>query len=191
MSSSHPSTNRNDINTEEAPLTLNSENSTMVEPDVKVDIQQLPDLQVTSTQGEFNLTSLNGHYTLLYFYPKDLTPGCTTQAQDFRDLTAHFEQLNVKIYGVSRDPLKLHDKFTNKENIPFALISDVDETLCRQFDVIKLKNMYGKQVQGIERSTFLFDPNGQLIQCWRKVKAAGHAQTVLDYLHDRIRTDSH
>ena len=151
------------------------------------DIQQLPDITVNSTHGTFNLAPLNGNYTLLYFYPKDLTPGCTTQAQDFRDLNADFEQLSVKIYGVSRDPLKRHEKFIDKERIPFALISDVDEILCRQFDVIKSKNMYGKQVQGIERSTFLFNTNGQLIQSWRKVRAAGHAQKVLDYLQDYIR----
>lgn len=146
------------------------------------DTQHLPNLIVNSTKGSFNLTSLKGSYTLLYFYPKDLTPGCTTQAQDFRDLMADFEQLNAKIFGISRDPLKRHEKFIEKENIPFALISDVDETICRQFDVIKTKNMYGKQVQGIERSTFLFNPDGQLIQSWRKVKAASHAAMLLDFI---------
>ena len=151
-------------------------------------IQQLPNLNVNSTQGSFNLTALKGNYSLLYFYPKDLTPGCTTQAQDFRDLSADFEQLNVKIYGISRDSLKRHEKFIEKENIPFALISDTEEAMCRQFDVIKTKNMYGKQVQGIERSTFLFNTHGQLIQSWRKVRAAGHAQKVLDYLQDYIRS---
>lgn len=142
----------------------------------------LPDLTVDSTQGSFNLQTLQGHYTLLYFYPKDSTPGCTTQAQDFRDLLPDFEKLGIKIYGVSRDSLKSHDKFTLKENIPFALISDPNETLCRYFDVIKTKNMYGKQVQGIERSSFLFDQQGQLVQSWRKVKAAGHAAMLLDFI---------
>lgn len=146
----------------------------------------LPDLTVNSTQGSFNLQTLQDHYTLLYFYPKDLTAGCTTQAQDFRDLHTEFETLNVKIYGVSRDSLKSHDKFIDKENIPFALISDPDETLCRYFDVIKTKNMYGKQVQGIERSSFLFNPQGQLIHSWRKVKAAGHAALVLDYIRQQV-----
>ncbi len=145
-------------------------------------IQQLPDLNVDSTQGSFNLTALKGNYSLMYFYPKDLTPGCTTQAQDFRDLSADFEQLNVKIYGISRDPLNRHEKFIEKENIPFALISDTEEAMCRHFDVIKSKNMYGKQVQGIERSTFLFNTHGQLIQSWRKVRAAGHAAMLLDFI---------
>lgn len=147
---------------------------------------QLPDLMIDSTQGCFNLQTLQGHYTLLYFYPKDLTAGCTAQAQDFRDLLPEFEKLGVKIYGVSRDSLKSHDKFTTKESIPFALISDTDETLCCYFDVIKTKNMYGKQVQGIERSSFLFNPQGQLIQNWRKVKAAGHAALVLTYIKQHI-----
>lgn len=147
---------------------------------------QLPDLTVESTQGSFNLQTLQGHYTLLYFYPKDLTAGCTTQAQDFRDLWPEFERLGVKIYGVSRDSLKSHDKFTLKEHIPFALISDPQETLCRYFDVIKTKNMYGKQVQGIERSSFLFNPQGELIQSWRKVKAAGHAAMLLNVMQQHV-----
>lgn len=145
----------------------------------------LPDLTVDSTQGSFNLQTLQGHYTLLYFYPKDSTPGCTTQAQDFRDLLPDFEKLGIKIYGVSRDSLKSHDKFTLKENIPFALISDPNETLCRYFDVIKTKNMYGKHVQGIERSSFLFDQQGQLVQSWRKVKAAGHAAMLLNFIQQQ------
>ena len=148
-------------------------------------VQQLPNIELDSTQGRLNLNQFNGHLTLLYFYPKDMTSGCTVQAQDFRVLQPEFSQLNVSIYGVSRDSLKSHEKFIFKENIPFALISDADETLCRQFDVIKSKNMYGKQVQGIERSTFLFDEHGQLLQSWRKVKAAGHAQVVLDFIKQR------
>ncbi|WP_084494662.1 peroxiredoxin [Alkanindiges illinoisensis] len=158
-------------------------------PDEKNSSEQpskLPNLMVDSTQGSFNLQTLQGHYTLLYFYPKDLTAGCTTQAQDFRDLLPEFEKLGVKIYGVSRDSLKSHDKFTLKESIPFALISDPDEILCRHFDVIKTKNMYGKQVQGIERSSFLFDQQGQLLQSWRKVKAAGHAALVLNFIQQHI-----
>lgn len=146
--------------------------------------ESMPHLTVSSTQGDINLADLNSHYTLVYFYPKDLTPGCTTQAQDFRDLSDEFKKLNVKIFGVSRDSLKLHDKFTIKESIPFALISDTEEILCRQFDVIKTKNMYGKQVQGIERSSFLFTPNGELVHSWRKVRAAGHAQAILEYVQN-------
>lgn len=145
-------------------------------------LDHLPDLQVISTQGEFNLKDLNNRFTIVYFYPKDSTPGCSTQARDFRDLEADFASLGAKIYGVSRDSMKSHDKFSTNECLPFPLISDPEEVLCRQFDVIKQKNMYGKIVQGIERSTFLFNSDGKLIQSWRKVKAAGHAQLLLEFL---------
>ncbi|XID75544.1 peroxiredoxin [Alkanindiges sp. WGS2144] len=148
-------------------------------------VQQLPDLTVSSSHGELNLADLTSHYNLLYFYPRDLTAGCTTQAQDFRDLQPEFEQFGVKIYGASRDTLARHAKFIEKENIPFPLISDPEEVLCRQFDVIKTKNMYGKQVQGIERSSFLFNPQGQLVKSWRKVRAAGHAKAVLQFVKDQ------
>lgn len=147
-------------------------------------ITALPDLNVDTTQGSFNLKSLNNKFSILYFYPKDSTSGCSVQARDFRDLTIEFEQLGAKIYGVSRDSMKSHDKFTTNESIPFPLISDPNETLCRLFDVIKQKNMYGKIVQGIERSTFLFNEHGELIQSWRKVKAAGHAELLLKYLKE-------
>lgn len=160
----------------------NSETPSTTPPDSPVPLSHLPDLDVQSTQGHFNLNQLKGHISLIYFYPKDMTAGCTTQAQDFRDLAAEFVALGVKIYGVSRDSLKSHQKFTDKENLPFVLISDPDEQLCRQFDVIKSKNMYGKVVQGIERSSFLFDANGELLQSWRKVKAAGHAELLLNWL---------
>lgn len=153
-----------------------------LEPPAPLPPAQLPDLTVESTQGRFNLQTLQGHFTLLYFYPKDLTAGCTTQAQDFGELWPEFAKLGVRIYGVSRDSLDSHAKFTRKENIPFALISDPQETLCRHFDVIKTKNMYGKQVQGIERSSFLFNAQGQLVQSWRKVKAAGHAALLLEFI---------
>lgn len=146
--------------------------------------QHLPNLELDSTQGRLNLNQFTGHLTLLYFYPKDMTSGCTVQAQDFRDLYAEFTQLNVSIYGVSRDCLKSHEKFIAKEHIPFVLISDSDAKLCHLFDVVKTKTMYGKPVQGIERSTFLFDKHGQLIHSWRKVKAAGHAQTVFNFIQD-------
>lgn len=145
-------------------------------------IQQLPDLHVHSTQGGFNLQDLKGQTVVLYFYPKDATPGCSTQARDFRDLMPAFEELGVKIIGVSRDSMTSHDKFTANECLPFALISDPDETLCRTFDVIKAKNMYGKTVYGIERSTFIYHTDGQLIHEMRKVKAAGHAQILLELL---------
>jgi peroxiredoxin Q/BCP len=147
-------------------------------------ISALPDLVVASTQGSFNLKDLNHKFTVIYFYPKDSTSGCSVQARDFRDLQTDFENLGAKIYGVSRDSMKSHDKFTTNESIPFPLISDPDETLCRLFDVIKQKNMYGKIVQGIERSTFLFNEKGELIQSWRKVKAESHAEFLLKYLKE-------
>lgn len=145
-------------------------------------IDHLPNLDVASTQGAFNLSELNNTYTILYFYPKDSTPGCSTQARDFRDLEAEFAKLGAKVYGVSRDSMKSHEKFSSNECLPFPLISDPEEILCRQFDVIKQKNMYGKIVQGIERSTFVFNAQGKLVNSWRKVKAAGHAQMLLEYL---------
>lgn len=148
-------------------------------------VQQLPDLEVNSTQGSFNLKDLDNTYSILYFYPKDATPGCSTQARDFRDLENDFAALGTKVYGVSRDSMKSHERFSGNECLPFPLISDPEEVLCRLFDVIKQKNMYGKIVQGIERSTFLFDKNGQLVQSWHKVKAAGHAEILLNFLKSR------
>jgi peroxiredoxin Q/BCP len=117
---------------------------------------------------------------ILYFYPKDSTPGCTQEGQDFRDLHPDFQALGAEILGVSRDSLKSHENFKCKQEFPFELLSDADESLCGQFDVIKLKNMYGKQVQGIERSTFLIDPEGKLAAEWRKVSVKGHAAEVLE-----------
>jgi len=143
------------------------------------DLSRLPNLTVTTTQGAVNLASLAGQPLILYFYPKDATPGCTTQARDFRDLMVEFEALGVRILGVSRDSEKSHEKFTANECLPFPLVSDKDETLCRYFDVIKEKNMYGKIVMGIQRSTFLYDRNGALVESWRKVSPAGHAAMLL------------
>jgi thioredoxin-dependent peroxiredoxin len=116
---------------------------------------------------------------VLYFYPKDNTPGCTTEGADFRDLHSQFARLGAVIAGVSRDSLKSHQGFKAKMDFPFELLSDPDEKLCAQFDVIKMKNMYGKQVRGIERSTFLIGPDGSLVREWRKVKVDGHAAEVL------------
>lgn len=143
------------------------------------DLSKLPNLSVMTTQGVMNLTSLAGKPLILYFYPKDATPGCTTQARDFRDLMAEFEALGVRILGVSRDTEKAHEKFTANECLPFPLVSDKDETLCRYYDVIKEKNMYGKIVFGIQRSTFLYDQHGNLVESWRKVSPAGHAAMLL------------
>ena len=123
-----------------------------------------------------------GHWLVLYFYPKDSTPGCTTEGIDFNALLPQFTQAGARVFGVSRDSVKSHDNFCAKQGFAFPLISDGDEALCTAFDVIKLKNMYGKQVRGIERSTFLISPDSRIVQVWRKVKVAGHADTVLEAL---------
>ncbi len=143
------------------------------------DLSALPNLEVQTTHGVVNLATLTGRPLILYFYPKDATPGCTTQARDFRDLMAEFDTLGVRVIGVSRDTLKAHEKFTANECLPFPLITDVDETLCRYYDVIKEKNMYGKLVMGIQRSTFLYDKHGKLVDSWRKVSPPGHAEMLL------------
>ena len=121
-------------------------------------------------------------WLVLYFYPKDSTPGCTTEGLDFNALLPQFQANGATVMGVSRDSVKAHDNFCAKQGFNFALISDPNETLCAAFDVIKLKNMYGKQVRGIERSTFLIAPDGTVAASWRKVKVAGHAQAVLEAL---------
>ncbi|MBO9871831.1 MULTISPECIES: peroxiredoxin [Xanthomonas] len=123
-----------------------------------------------------------GRWLVLYFYPKDSTPGCTTEGIEFNALLPQFAQAGATVLGVSRDSVKSHDNFCAKQGFGFALVSDADEALCRAFDVIKEKNMYGRQVLGIERSTFLLSPTGQLVRSWRKVKVPGHAQAVLDAL---------
>ncbi|MEY4516576.1 MAG: hypothetical protein RL180_922 [Pseudomonadota bacterium] len=146
----------------------------------------LPHHLVHTTQGDINLSALIGQPVLLYFYPKDATPGCTTQARDFRDLMPEFERHQLTILGVSRDSLKSHEKFTANECLPFPLISDPDETLCRLYGVIQDKNMYGKIVQGIVRSSFLYNSQGQLVQQWHKVKAAIHAEEVLGYVRQHL-----
>ena len=127
-----------------------------------------------------HLKALRGSKVVLYFYPKDSTPGCTTEGQDFRDLHAKFRRQNTHVFGVSRDSLASHEKFRDKQQFPFHLISDPDEVLCRQFDVIQEKTLYGRKFMGVERSTFLIDENGKLRAEWRKVQVKGHAQEVLD-----------
>ena len=126
------------------------------------------------------LKDLRGKKVVLYFYPKDSTPGCTTESQDFRDLHAKFKKQNAVILGASRDSLASHEKFKTKHKFPFDLLSDPDEKLCRQFDVIREKTLYGRKFMGIERSTFLIDEDGKLRQEWRKVRVKGHAEEVLD-----------
>jgi thioredoxin-dependent peroxiredoxin len=126
------------------------------------------------------LKELRGKKVVLYFYPKDMTPGCTNESQDFRDLHGQFERAGAVVLGVSRDGLPSHDKFRAKHDLPFDLLSDPDETLCRQFDVIRSKSLYGRKFLGIERSTFLIDEDGKLRREWRKVKVKGHAAEVLE-----------
>lgn len=145
----------------------------------------LPDLDVLLTGNRrVNLRTYQGAPLVIYFYPKDATPGCTTEAREFRDLGPAYEALGCRILGVSRDNLNSHERFRANECLPFDLVSDGDERLCAAFDVIRMKNMYGKQVLGVERSTFLFDSNGVMRQEWRKVKAPGHAAAVLEAVRE-------
>ena len=139
----------------------------------------VPDFEATATQGTVRLSALRGKKLVLYFYPKDNTPGCTTEAGEFRDQHKHFVKHGAVILGVSRDSVRSHEGFRTKLELPFDLISDADEVLCEQFGVMKLKNMYGKQVRGVERSTFLIDAQGCLLREWRGVKVAGHVEEVL------------
>ena len=122
----------------------------------------------------------DGKNVVIYFYPKDSTPGCTIEGQDFRDNYEMFQKLNTEILGVSRDSVKSHDKFKLKQSFPFALLSDPDEKMCKSFDVIKLKSMYGKEYLGVDRSTFLVSTEGKIIKEWRSVKVKGHVQEVLE-----------
>jgi len=143
--------------------------------------KSVPDFTAAVTGAEsVSLSALKGKKVVLYFYPKDSTPGCTTEAQQFRDLHGDFLKAGAVIFGISRDSLKSHENFRAKQGLTFDLISDADEALCTLFGVIKMKNMYGKQVRGIERSTFLIDGKGVLRQEWRGVKADGHAAAVLE-----------
>ncbi len=144
----------------------------------------VPAFELQATGGhQITQADLTGQYTVLYFYPKDSTPGCTTESQDFTRL--HSIRHDCQIFGVSRDSLKSTITSKPKYEMPFELISDPDETLCTLFDVMKLKNMYGKQVRGVERSTFLIDPDGVVVEAWRKVKVPEHAETVLESLKAR------
>ena len=131
---------------------------------------------------QFNLNDFAGKNIIIYFYPKDSTPGCTNEGIDFKDLYESFKNLNTEIFGISRDSLNSHENFKAKYNFPFELLSDPDEEVCKLFDVIKMKNMYGKQVRGIERSTFIINVQGELIQEWRGVKVNGHVVEVLDFI---------
>ena len=142
--------------------------------------QPVPDFEAPATSGQtVNLASLKGKQVVIYFYPKDSTPGCTTQGQGFRDQLDAFKAANTEVFGVSRDSLKSHENFKCKQEFPFELISDKDEAVCQLFDVIKLKKLYGKEYMGVDRSTFLIDKDGVLRQEWRGVKVPGHVDAVL------------
>ncbi|HAT52564.1 MAG: peroxiredoxin [Burkholderiales bacterium] len=141
----------------------------------------VPDFSAPMTSGKtFKLSENRGNHVVLYFYPKDSTPGCTNESIQFNELLTSFTKKNCMVFGISRDSLKSHENFRSKYGFKFDLISDSDEAVCQMFDVIKMKNMYGKQVRGIERSTFLIDSAGILKKEWRKVSVSGHAQEVLE-----------
>ena len=133
-------------------------------------------------EATFQLSAVKDQWLVLYFYPKDNTPGCTTESLQFRDLYAEFRKLGCGIYGISRDSLKSHENFKAKHGFPFDLLADTEETACSQFRVIKMKNMYGKQVRGIERSTFVIDRERVIRREWRGVKVPGHVQEVFDFV---------
>ena len=145
--------------------------------------EKVPNFELEGTSNlAFNLKDFVGKYIIIYFYPKDSTPGCTNEGIDFTENIDKFKKLNVEIFGVSRDNLKSHENFKKKYNFPFELLSDNDESACNLFNVLKMKNMYGKKVRGIERSTFLINPEGKLIHEWRGVKVNGHINEILELL---------
>ena len=143
----------------------------------------VPEFEIAATGGKpFSSAATLGHAWVLYFYPKDNTPGCTSEGIQFRDLHVQFRKLGCVIFGISRDSLKSHENFKAKMSFPFELLSDTDEIACKLFGVIKMKNMYGKKVRGIERSTFVIDAGGVVRREWRGVKVPGHAQEVLEFV---------
>ena len=151
-------------------------------PKVKIG-KSVPKFKLEATGDQLITESeLKDKLTVLFFYPKDMTPGCTVEGRDFTKLKTKFSRLNTQVFGVSRDSIKSHEKFKDKESYKIELISDPDEKLCKIFGVMKLKNMYGKQVRGIDRSTFAIDEDVKLLKEWRGVKVPGHAEEVLDYL---------
>jgi thioredoxin-dependent peroxiredoxin len=148
-----------------------------------MELQAAPDFALPATGGTtFKLSDYKGRGVVLYFYPKDNTPGCTTEGLDFAALHAQFQAAGWAIFGISRDSLKAHENFKAKFAFPFELLADADEAVCELFGVMKLKNMYGKQVRGIERSTFVITPDGQVARAWRGVKVPDHAQEVLSFV---------
>lgn len=146
-------------------------------------LSQVTDFSAAMTSEQtFQLSGRPARHTVLFFYPKDNTPGCTTENIAFRDLHEQFQAAGTEIYGISRDSLRSHEGFKSKLGLPFELISDPEEALCQQFGVMKMKQMYGKTVRGIERSTFVIDATGQLVKEWRGVKVAGHVDEVLEFV---------
>jgi len=169
----HPATSGNP--------TKNQENSVAESPSALN--LTVPEFSAAMTGNQtFKLSDYKGKTIVLYFYPKDNTPGCTTEGMQFRDLHPQFRAANAEIFGVSRDSIRSHEGFKSKLEMPFDLISDPDETLCIMFNVMKMKNMYGKQVRGVERSTFVIDGNGKLVKEWRGVKVPGHIDEVLEFV---------
>src|SRR3954466_6941311 len=143
----------------------------------------LPDFELPATGNQrFQLSAFKGHPFILYFYPRDDTPGCTDEGRQFRDLHPKFVNARVPVFGVSRDTIASHEKFKKKMSFPFELLSDAEEKLCAIFGVMKMKNMYGRQVRGIERSTFVIDRQGRIVKEWRGVKVPGHAEEVLEFI---------
>ena len=148
-------------------------------------LKPAPDFELKATGDKaFHLSAHLGRNIVIYFYPKDNTPGCTDESLQFRDLYTEFNDLNCVIIGISRDNIKSHENFKEKLSLPFDLLSDTDESICKLYSVIKMKNMYGKQVRGIERSTFVIDAKGILRKEWRGVKVPGHAEEVLSFIRE-------
>jgi len=160
-------------------MTNSSEQHRLATPSAPLVGLTVPDFRLPGTGGEFILSAQAGHPLVIYFYPKDSTPGCTTEAGQFRDLHAEFIKRGCPVFGISRDSLKSHASFKTKLGLPFELLADADEHACRLFDVIRMKKLYGKEVRGIERSTFLLDGHGCVARVWRGVKVDGHAAEVL------------
>lgn len=149
--------------------------------------KQAPDFELLASNGEkVKLTDFKGKNVVLYFYPKDMTPGCTTQACDFRDHYGDFSQLNSVIIGVSPDPIEKHEKFIDKYNLPFLLLFDEEQQVSELYEVWKLKKNFGKEYMGIERSTFVIDKEGKLVKEWRKVKVKGHVEEALQYVKENL-----
>ena len=148
----------------------------MIKENTKAPLFKIP----STNKSEYSLKDSLGKYVVIYFYPKDSTPGCTTEGQEFRDSYKKFKKLNVEILGVSRESIKSHENFKSKQNFPFELLSDPDEKVCKAFDVMKLKSMYGREYMGVDRSTFIVNTEGKVVREWRSVKVKGHVQEVLD-----------